>query len=63
MEDRELICEGCQRPFVYSTAEQARDERMGYPVPRACPDCVRQRRAAGAAKRAAKRPRKKYFRR
>ena len=40
-------------------AEQAADNRRGYPPPRGCPPCVRQHRAANAAKRAAKRPRRR----
>lgn len=55
--DKELTCEVCGAAFVYRGAEQAADERNGYPSPRACQPCQRQRRAAGAAKRAAKRPR------
>ena len=60
---QQLTCEQCNEPFVYSDAERARDERAGYPLPRACPACVQQRRSAGAAKRAAKRPRRHGFRR
>ena len=63
MPDREMTCEACQATFVYAEAEQARDYEMGYPAPRCCLPCLRQRRAAGAAARAAKRPRKRYFRR
>lgn len=55
--DKELTCEACGEAFVYRGAEQAADERVGYPPPRACQPCLRQRRAVGAAKRAAKRPR------
>ena len=61
--DQELTCEACQKPFIYSAAEHARDERSAYPPPRLCPDCLRQRRGAKAAERAARRPRRKYFRR
>lgn len=61
--DREIVCEACEQPFVYSQQEQSRDGQFGYPAPRVCPDCSRQRRAAGAAERAAKRPRRRNFRR
>jgi len=59
--DLELLCEFCGQNFVYSVAEQAADRRKGYPQPRACWPCLRQRRAAGAAKRAARRPRTRRF--
>ena len=59
MPDVEIVCEVCGQPFVYSAAEQAADNRRGYPPPRGCPPCVRQHRAANAAKRAAKRPRRR----
>jgi hypothetical protein len=42
-------------------AEQAADDREGSPPPRACRNCLRERREAGAAKRAAKRPRRRRF--
>jgi len=61
MPDRELVCEVCGQTFVYSAAEQAADEQAGYPPPRACRACLQQRREAGAAERAAKRPRKRRF--
>jgi hypothetical protein len=61
MPDRELVCEFCGQSFAYTTAEQAADSRYGYPPPRSCQPCLRQRRAAGAAKRAAKRPRTRRF--
>ena len=58
-----VTCEACGETFLYSDAERARDERVGYPPPRACPPCVRQKRAAGQAKRAARQPRRRNFRR
>jgi len=61
MPDVELVCEFCGQGFVYSVAEQAADGRAGYPPPRACRPCLQQRRAAGAAKRAARRPRTRRF--
>ncbi|MBN1458980.1 MAG: hypothetical protein JXA57_05550 [Armatimonadetes bacterium] len=63
MPDVEIECQFCGGKFVYSTAEQQADERKGYPPPRACGPCLRQRRAAGAAKRAAKRPRWRRYNR
>jgi len=63
MPDVEIDCQFCGEKFVYSAAEQAADERAGYPPPMACQPCLRQRRAAGAAKRAAKRPRGRRYRR
>ena len=61
MLDQELICEVCGQAFTYTVAEQTADNRAGYPPPRACRACLQQRRAAGAAKRAAKRPRRRRF--
>ena len=61
--DQELVCELCGETFTYSVREQVRDRQMGYPAPRACDSCLRQRRAAAAAKRAARRPRKRPYRR
>jgi hypothetical protein len=61
--DRQLLCDVCGQPFVYAEAEWAKDERLGYPPPRLCSACRQQRNAARAAERAAKRPRRRYFRR
>jgi len=61
MPDVELVCEFCGHGFVYPAAEQAADSRLGYPQPRGCQSCLQKRRAAGAAKRAAKRPRTRRF--
>jgi len=63
MADRELICEECEQPFVYTEAEWTADERQGFPPPRLCPSCTQQRNIARAAKRAAKPPRRRRFRR
>ncbi len=63
MPDRELQCEVCEEPFVYAEAEWTEDERLGFPPPRLCPSCHQKRRAARAAERAAKRPRRRHFRR
>lgn len=63
MPAQEMICQFCEEPFVYSDAERSRDEEAGYPPPRACQACLQRRRAEGAAKRAAKRPRRRNFRR
>ncbi len=63
MPDVEVECRFCGESFVYSTAEQQADESKTYPPPRACGPCLRQRRAVGAAKRAAKRPAWRQFRR
>jgi hypothetical protein len=63
MPDQELSCEVCGEAFAYSSAEQVADEQAGYPPPRACPACLQQRRAARAAKREAKRPRRRRVRR
>jgi len=61
--EKEIICQWCDRPFIYSESEQARDAQGGLPAPRSCQDCLRQRHAADAAKRAARRPRQRRFRR
>jgi hypothetical protein len=61
--DTEIICQWCDQPFIYSEAEQARDQQSGFPPPRACAACLQQRRAADAAKRAARRPRQRRYRR
>lgn len=61
MPDIMVVCQFCGQEFVYSAAEQAVDTREGYPPPRSCQSCLQQRRAAGAAKRAAKRPRKRRY--
>ena len=60
---QELTCEVCGATFPYLDSERSRDEQAGYPPPRACPPCLRQRRAETAAKRAARRPRRRNFRR
>ena len=61
--DRKLQCEACGEPFVYAEAEWTEDERLGLPAPRVCSSCHQKRRAARAAERAAKRPRRGRFRR
>ena len=53
----------CEEPFIYAEAEWTEDERQGFSAPRLCSSCDAERRAAKAAERAAKRPRRKYFRR
>ena len=61
MPDRKLQCEVCGEPFIYAEAEWTEDERRGLPPPRLCSSCHQKRRAARAAERAAKRPRRRRF--
>ena len=63
MADRQLICEVCEQPFAYAEAEWTEDERQGFPAPRLCQNCMRQRSSVRAAKRAAKPVRRRNFRR
>lgn len=63
MESRDLTCEACGETFAYSEEEQARDESQGYPPPRLCGACRQARRGEKATARAARRPRKRGYRR
>ncbi len=47
--DRELVCASCNRPFVFTGAEQAFFVERGFQEPRRCKPCRAARKAEGTA--------------
>lgn len=48
-EDKELICEGCKRPFVFTGGEQRFFAEKGFTPPKRCKPCRDKRKQQRAA--------------
>ena len=51
MEDTEIACSVCQKPFVFSAAEQAYYAQRGFQFPKRCKPCRQARRRGGTSRR------------
>jgi hypothetical protein len=49
MEDTDIQCSVCQKPFLFSAAEQAYYAQRGFQFPKRCRACRQARRKGGAA--------------
>jgi hypothetical protein len=49
MEDTDIQCTVCQKPFLFSAAEQAYYAQRGFQFPKRCRPCRQARRKGGAA--------------
>jgi hypothetical protein len=39
VKEKEISCIQCEKPFVFTVAEQQRFLRLGFDTPKRCPDC------------------------
>jgi len=46
MKDKTLVCIQCGKPFVFTSAEQARFLALDFAAPRRCPDCRKKKTRA-----------------
>ena len=51
MEDTDITCSVCQKPFPFSAAEQAYYAQRGFQFPKRCRACRQARRRGGTSRR------------
>ena len=49
--DKEIFCQDCKEPFVFSKGEQSFFLSKNFAVPKRCPDCRKSRRKVDRKKR------------
>jgi hypothetical protein len=43
MKDKVITCVQCGNPFVFAVAEQARLHKLGFDIPKRCPECRKKK--------------------
>ena len=43
MKDKTIACIQCEKLFVFTVAEQKRFLRLGFDIPKRCPDCRKKK--------------------
>jgi hypothetical protein len=43
MKDKRITCIQCEKPFVFSVAEQGRFLASGFATPKRCPECRKKK--------------------
>jgi len=43
MKDKVITCVQCGNPFVFAVAEQARFHKLGFDIPKRCPECRKKK--------------------